>query len=98
MTPDETKQAAQVTTAWAEGKKIERQSRSEGTWADCPQPKWNWYARDYRIAPAPTEVEVWVNADGSIRQKSWFEFSEPGKDWTLRRATIHAENAPAEPQ
>ena len=50
------------------------------------------------IAPAPatTEVEVWVNADGSIRQKSWFEFSEPGKDWTLLRATIHAGNVQPE--
>lgn len=95
MNAEETKRAAAVMIAHAEGKRIERQSRSEGDWADCPQPVWNWYSRDYRIAPEPIEVEVWVHPDGRILPRAAILPSNVTQatrmGWALRRATIHPE-------
>jgi len=93
MNAEETKQAAVVMIAHSEGKKVESREWNDGDWKECHQPIWNWHRWNYRIAPEPLEVEVWVHKDGTMRFK---EELMPGKipekyGWTLRRATIHPE-------
>lgn len=100
MTPEETKQAAAVMLAWADGKKIEWSARpiEKLGWkpltADTGEPYWNWCHCIYRIAPEPMEVDVWVHKDGGmIYHDSYFSSSvtASAKGFSRRRATIHPE-------
>jgi hypothetical protein len=94
MTPDETKQAAAVMIAWADGKKIQTRNPAGGQWLPMPQPDWDWQRYEYRIAPEPLEVEVWFRPEVGCVSRSYQMHSEPvmiAHGWTLRRATIHPE-------
>lgn len=94
MNAEETKQAAAVMLA-SETKNIEkryRHGKSDDGWIDCPDPDWDWDSFDYRIAPEPLEVKVWVHPSGGICEKGCFSpESAHASGWTLRRATIHPE-------
>ena len=96
MNAEETKQAAAVMIA-SETKNIQqryRHGKSDEGWVDCPDPDWDWDSFEYRIAPEPIEVEVWVHEDGRIidaKNKSVDGSIYLDVNWTLRRATIHPE-------
>lgn len=64
MTPEQTKAAASIMLAWAEGKKVEAKSRhgsycgisgviNTGNWQSDSNPDWSWNFIDYRLAPEP---------------------------------------------
>jgi len=92
MNADETKAAAAVMIAWAEGKRIQGKSQDNAAWHDYTEPAWNWNSFDYRIAPEPLEVEVWVHDDGRIVDRGYMgpmQASHLG--FVPRRATIHPE-------
>lgn len=96
MTQEETKAAAAVMLA-SETKNIQqrfRYGKSEADWLDVNEPEWDWDSYDYRIAPEPVEVEVWVHPDGRIRNRKYWPDSETAnyEGFTLRRATIHPES------
>lgn len=59
MTREETKEAAEVMIAFANGKKIEKGDIHYGgvIWVKVTEPDWNWYANPhlYRIAPDQEE-------------------------------------------
>lgn len=61
MNAEETRRAAQVMLAAAEGKKVQRRRLPNGTaWQDClPLHAWDWFSFDYRVKPEP--LEGWVN-------------------------------------
>ena len=96
MNTQETKAAAAVMIAFAEGKKIEYRVRCGARgWQHLKLDEsdgvdWDWGTYDFRIAPAPTEVEVWVHEDGTVVGPATInrEHMEEG-GYTLRRATIH---------
>jgi hypothetical protein len=98
MTPEETKQAAAVMIAWAKGKPIQSRAvlRTDLEWTTFEPghrpPVWDWEDYDYRIAPEPMEVEVWVHPDGMIAQRGLSGDAHMTRHgYTLRRATIHVE-------
>ena len=52
---------AQVMLAFSQGKKIQAKHYSNHEWRDfMDSDSWNWNAMDYRIAPEPQEVWLWV--------------------------------------
>lgn len=92
MTPEETKQAAAVMIAWADGKKIQSLDDDTGEYRDVTGPIWDWCdnPNSYRIAPEPMEVEVWARQNGSVATSDMIPQNRPQDyGWTLRRATIH---------
>jgi hypothetical protein len=98
MTPDETKQAAAVMIAFAEGKKIEYKVRCGARgWEALKLDEedgvdWDWETYEFRIAPEPMEIEVWVHDDGRVCSRGEMrEINAVAGRWTLRRATIHPE-------
>lgn len=98
MTPEETKAAAAVMIAWAEGKKIEYQVRCGARgWESLKLDEtdgidWDWETFEFRIATEPVEIEVWVHEDGSVATSDMIPQNRPQDyGWTLRRATIHPE-------
>lgn len=95
MNAEETKAAAAVMIA-SETKNIQqryRHGKSDEGWVDCPEPDWDWDMFEFRIAPEPLEVEVWVHPDGRVMSDSpWndpIKLAEMG--WKKGRATIHPE-------
>lgn len=95
MNTIETQQAAAVMLA-SETKNIQeryRHGKSDDGWVDCLDPDWDWDSFEYRVAPEPTDVEVWVHPDGPMHiykvQQDHQEWVSNG--WTLRRVTIHPE-------
>lgn len=96
MNVEETKAAAAVMIAYAEGKPIECRYKHSGTAMWGPfvgSIVWDWGQYEYRIAPKPVEVEVWVHPDGSVESKQTCHDPEyfHNLGCTLRRATIHPE-------
>lgn len=52
---------AQVMLAFSQGKKIEFKSKTiKSEWVQATAPMWNFTDWDYRIAPEPQEVWLWV--------------------------------------
>lgn len=94
MNAEETKQAAAVMIA-SETKNIQqryRHGKSDDGWVDVPDPEWDWDTFDYRIAPEPMEVDVWVHEDGTIVGPATINREHMMKGgYKLRRATIHPE-------
>lgn len=69
MTPEETKQAAQVMLAWAEGKTIEVISTNDtcNDWrvvSKFESPMWDWYKFEYRVKKEPRKFYVVYNSKG----------------------------------
>lgn len=64
MTKEETRIAAKVMEAYADGKKIEYLTGNH-EWVDCPTPIFNWNANKYRVKleskyrPFKTQKECW---------------------------------------
>lgn len=67
MTPEETRHAAQVMLAHAQGKRIQWQTRqnTDGFWNDTEIPRWDWCKLEYRVAPERWSGKIWVHPDGS---------------------------------
>lgn len=66
MTPDETREAAQVMLAFAEGQRVQRRRWACSDWSDwvgCV-PAWDWETFEYRVKPKPREWWVSVNEQG----------------------------------
>lgn len=65
MNRDQTAEAVEIMSAWLEGKTIQATSRNQGHgyWSSCnPESTiWAFDRFDYRIAPEPMEIEVWVS-------------------------------------
>lgn len=95
MTEQETKSAAQVMLAYAEGKQIECRYRHSSTAKWGPfvgSIVWDWGQYEFRLAPEPVEVEVWCHKDGNVATSDMIPQIRPQDyGWTLRRATIHPE-------
>ena len=51
MTPEELKAAAEVMRRASEGEPVEGRHRGDGDWGACPEPGWDWFYYEYRIAP-----------------------------------------------
>jgi hypothetical protein len=53
-----TKEMIEVMKAFEDGKKIEvRDKWFPSSWDSATTPTWNWYEREYRIAPEPKKAE-----------------------------------------
>lgn len=48
-----TKEMIEVMQAFEDGKKIEFRYKRYKKWQSCPEPKWDWFMNEYRIAPEP---------------------------------------------
>lgn len=97
MNAEETKAAAAVMMAWAEGKPIEcryRHSRNARWGPFVGTIVWDWGQYEFRLLQEPVDVEVWVHPDGRIRNRKYWPDSETAnyEGFTLRRATIHPES------
>lgn len=65
---------AQVMLAFSQGKKIQYRGVNASeyvSWMDIHPtgeigPTWDWNGWDYRIAPEPQEVWLWVHKDGGV--------------------------------
>lgn len=66
MTPEQTREAAAVMLAFADGKKIEWYDRHCHKWIAVDAAKWDWLSCDYRVAPEPWTAKIWVHSDGGI--------------------------------
>lgn len=79
MTPEETRQAAAVMLAHAEGKKIEYRIRDEekAEWVHLSCPSWSWDESEYRVAPERWCGKIWVHPDGRIERP----FEGKGHRW-----------------
>lgn len=68
MTLEETRQAAAVMLAYAEGKPIQwRDAEDESDqWEICEIPLWNWDVWEYRVAPERWAGKIWVHPDGRV--------------------------------
>lgn len=66
MTPEETRQAAAVMIAHAEGKRIEWRKREDADdwWSDTEIPRWDWCKLEYRVAPERWAGKLWISSDG----------------------------------
>ena len=66
MTTEETRQAAEVMLAFAEGKKIELRSHNMGgKWIPAtPEPTWSWHTVEYRVVTEPWAAKIWVHSNG----------------------------------
>ncbi len=84
MTPEETRQAASVMIAFAEGKKIESRGNGESDWSICRAPVWQWDTRDYRVAPERWAGKLWIRGDGLAVADTGSMESIPG--WRLIEA------------
>lgn len=75
---------AQVMLAFSQGKKIQAKHYSNHEWRDfMDSDSWNWNAMDYRIAPEPQEVWLWVkkgeiSVNGEFYPGTEKELSERG--------------------
>lgn len=70
MTKEETKQAAEIMLAFAEGKKIQVKNKDENKWFDFTKytnPTWNFDDFDYRIAPE-RKYRPFKNADEAFQE------------------------------
>ena len=75
MTLEETRQAAAVMLAFAEGKKIEFRERgsSKKWWLIFGDPEWMWCSVEYRVAPERWSGKIWVHkATGNVRDELHF--------------------------
>lgn len=64
MTPEETKAAAAVMLAYADGKAIEWREKGDSLWYDVKQPLWHFKCAEYRVKPEPWSGKIWVHSDG----------------------------------
>ena len=63
MTPKQTKEAAAVMLAWAEGKDIQyRIATKNSAWVPLttPRPSWGWSCYTYRIKPNTIKYRRWI--------------------------------------
>lgn len=61
MNHAQTREAIDVMQAYIMGKPIEcRCEKKEWTRLTVTEPYWNWQECEYRIAPEPMEIEVWM--------------------------------------
>lgn len=70
MTKEETKMAAEIMLAFAEGKKIQVKNKDEKEWFDFTKsinPTWNFEDFDYRIAP-DRKYRPFKNTDEAFRE------------------------------
>lgn len=91
MTPSETKTAASIMLAWAEGKKVEFRSRvhclSDGSrpWKISVHPdgemQWDFTVTDYRLAPEPPRntMKKYIIARTKLEKGFIDEFQNPNK-------------------
>lgn len=66
MTPEETRQAAAVMIAYAEGKPIQWRLDKDDDWQEAEAPRWDWVCNEYRVAPERWSGKIWVHADGTV--------------------------------
>lgn len=64
MTPEETKAAAAVMLAHAEGKKIEGRWKGQKTWQVLQNPKWDFEYAEYRVKRELWSGKIWLHSDG----------------------------------
>jgi hypothetical protein len=77
MTPEETRRAAEVMLAWADGKKIQIRHKSCLSWNDLNHGEnfdWDWHEYEFRIKPGPKVI--WVNEYAGARL---FIYNSPGE-------------------
>lgn len=86
MTPEETRQAAAVMLAHAEGKRIEwaENPQKGGQWYKDEYPEWNWHDYQYRVAPERWAGKLWIRHDGLAVADTGSMESMPG--WRLIEA------------
>lgn len=89
MTPEETRQAAAVMTAFAEGKRIEfLDNRGDyNEWQAITEPSWAWDAGIYRVTPERWAGKIWVRGESScsVEDAGSDEYME-AKGWRLIEA------------
>lgn len=68
MTPEETRQAADVMLAHAEKKRIERWPiyGLDPIWTPDDDPIWDWASYKFRVAPERWSGKIWVHPDGRV--------------------------------
>ena len=64
MTPQQSREAAAVMLAFANGKKLQYSHKCNGVWRQCLAPIWDWSVKEYRVAPEPWEGQLWVHPKG----------------------------------
>jgi hypothetical protein len=89
MTREQTKEAASVMLAWADGKEIEyKEMALTGGWTTTENPQWRWKDFSYRIKPTIT-LRSWT-AD-EVPLGAWMRFKKVIDDrsilaWTSNQA------------
>ena len=63
-----TQEKIDVMLAFDAGTPIQRRRLTDGTWVDCSDPGWNFFAFEYRIKPEPVIRYVLTYPDGSTWQ------------------------------
>ena len=75
MTREETRKAAEIMLAYAEGAEIEHAFQSHNAWGDAlPSPSWSWATFDYRIK----ETQDSINWDHIAPGYNWMARDEGG--------------------
>lgn len=75
MNHEETRFAAKVMAAWAEGKTVQAKDKhAANLWFDCASGdedsmSWNWSEMEYRIKPEPRVFYFAEFSDGSLTSK-----------------------------
>ena len=68
MTTEETRQAAEVMLAFANGRGIEWKYAGmvDYCWRDVIQASWDWVDLEYRVKPEPEQwaAKIWVHSNG----------------------------------
>lgn len=72
-----TKEMIDVMQAFVDGKKIEVKCKwdTETDWHSC-EPKWDWYASDYRVKPEPEFVPY--DSVTEVEKDKWFKRKASG--------------------
>ena len=86
MTPDQALEAAAVMIAFANGRKIEWKyaDREDYGWRTSDQPTWDWIDCEYRVAPEPWQLKIWVHdEDTRVFAEEGDGFKPLAKGWRL---------------
>jgi len=84
MNKTEAKQLVDVMLAWIDGKPCQIAHTGQDNWIDLNANNCDFSCDyEYRIAPEPMEIEVWVSGVGSLSLLE--KPSIPELAWTLRK-------------
>lgn len=67
MTPEQTREAAAVMLAFADGNRIECKYVNRKEWTKVDTPVWNWDVVEYRVASEPWRGKLWVHPVNVVR-------------------------------